>query len=169
LRDVLGLFTTGVAVATASNKDGSRCGITINSFASVSLDPPLVLFSVDSSLRSFTAFEHADGFAINFLCSEQMHLSVRFASRGRDKWTGLDCHPGRYGGVILEGTLATLDCRTYAKYRAGDHLILLGEVVDATSRGAQAPLLFFAGAYRELGPTLIPGAQLLHESQSNVL
>lgn len=168
LRDVLGQFATGVAIATATPRAGAPCGITINSFASVSLEPPLVLFSVDASLHSFPAFEEAEGFAINILRRDQLGLSVRFARRGGDKWAGVAHRPGRHGGVILHRSLATLDCEAHAKYRAGDHLIMIGRVVGLFSEGGEGPLVFFAGSYREIGPALIPEPQQPHERRASV-
>lgn len=168
LRDVLGKFATGVAIATATSRAGAPCGITINSFASVSLQPPLVLFSVDASLQSYPAFDEAEGFAINILARDQLGLSVRFARRGEDKWAGVACRPGRHGGVVVQGSLVALDCAAHAKHREGDHLILIGRVVDVISGGGEGPLLFFAGSYREIGPALIPQAQQLHGRQASV-
>src|SRR4051794_30951248 len=92
-RDSLGLFPTGIAIATASDAE-ERAGITINSFASVSMAPPLVLFSVSRALRSYHVFERAPGFTINVLRKDQRDLSTRFARPGADKWSGLDTAPG---------------------------------------------------------------------------
>lgn len=152
LRDVLGMFPTGVAVVTASGPDGQTYGITVSSFNSVSLDPPLVLFSLSRSLMSLQGLLKADAFAINFLCDDQAHLSSRFATALCDKWQGIDFHAGRTGSPVLDPALAVLECRPYAQYDGGDHVIVVGEVVHMEVDAGRHPLVFFRGRYHRLSP-----------------
>lgn len=148
-RDSLGLFATGIAIATSS--DGAeRVGITINSFASVSMAPPLVLFSVSRTLRSFDVFARASGFTINVLRKDQKELSARFARAGDDKWHAVDAVPGAHGGVVIRPSLATFDCRLHRSYDGGDHLILVGEVVSLASAAMHEPLIYFRSNYHEI-------------------
>jgi 3-hydroxy-9,10-secoandrosta-1,3,5(10)-triene-9,17-dione monooxygenase reductase component len=148
-RDSLGLFATGIAIATTC--DGAeRVGITINSFASVSMDPPLVLFSVNRSLHSFAAFERAEGFAINVLRKDQRDLSARFSRPGIDKWAGVSAIVGAHGGILIQPSLATFDCRLHRHYDGGDHVIFVGEVVDLVAAARHEPLIYFRSAYHEI-------------------
>ena len=153
LRDALGLFPTGIAIVTASDEK-ERVGITINSFASVSMDPPLVLFSAAKSLRSYPVFDKAQGFTINLLAREQQELSARFARAGEDKWKELDAIPGQHGGVVLRACIAVFDCKLYRCYDGGDHGIFVGEVVGLSSAPAQEPLVYFKSQYHEIGSGL---------------
>lgn len=148
-RDSLGLFATGIAIATTSN-DTERVGITINSFASVSMEPPLVLFSVCRTLRSFPVFERARGFTINLLRKDQKDLSARFARPGEDKWSGLDTAAGAHGGVIIRPSLASFDCKLHRCYDGGDHTIFVGEVVALGSEAVHEPLIYFRSNYHEI-------------------
>lgn len=151
LRDALGLFPTGVAVAALRDADGTPLGVTVNSFSSVSLRPPLVSFCIARSLRSFAAFDAAGGFAVNLLTSAQAELSSRFARAGADKWAGVDFRPGLHGGLVIEEALASFDCRLYGKFDAGDHVILVGEVASLfAANAAESPLLYFRSGYRSL-------------------
>ncbi|WP_459615660.1 flavin reductase family protein [Bordetella sp. 2513F-2] len=148
-RNALGLFATGVCIATTKSR-GEPVGITINSFSSVSLDPPLVLFSAARSLRSFKVFEEAEGFAINVLADDQVHLSDRFARPGQDKWQDLSAEDGRHGGLLIPGALARFDCKRHAAYDGGDHVIFVGRVVDIHTSSDTAPLVYFGSKYRNL-------------------
>lgn len=150
-RNALGQFATGVAIATASY-EGRRAGITINSFTSVSLSPPLVLFCAAKSLNSLDIFERAEGFAINVLRADQTHLSSRFAKAGEDKWSSVSASAGRFGGVHIHPSLVTFDCKLHARCDGGDHIILIGEVTSIISGARHDPLLYFGGDYRELAP-----------------
>lgn len=146
-RDALGLFPTGVVVVTTTDAVGRPVGITVNSFASVSLTPPLVLFSVGRTLRSFETFAAAPGFTINLLGEDQAELSNRFARAGEDKWRDVDGRPGRLGGRVIEPNLAAFDCRTHARYEGGDHLIIVGEELAIEYGTKDRPLVFFRGRY----------------------
>jgi flavin reductase (DIM6/NTAB) family NADH-FMN oxidoreductase RutF len=150
-RGALSLFATGVTIVTASHAEAGLIGITANSFSSVSLDPPLVLFSVANTARSLTAFLEAPGFVVNVLRRDQRALSSRFARQGEDKWSGVSYTAGRFGAPILPDTMAAFDCLHYAQYEGGDHRIIVGRVVAMEHNVEGEPLLFFGGRYRALG------------------
>lgn len=149
LRDALGLFATGVCIATTTDGD-KRVGITINSFSSVSLDPALVLFSASRKLHSLSAFQRAQGFAINVLGRHQQELSARFAHAGEDKWKGLVAQPGSHGGLIIPDMLASFDCKLHASHDGGDHVIFVGEVTGIKTTLDADPLLYYRSKYRAL-------------------
>ena len=142
-RDALGRFATGVTVVTCA-ADGPL-GITANSFASVSLDPPLVLWSPARFSRRFDAFAEARHFAVHVLGQEQSALCEGFSASG-DAFDGLAWAPNAEGVPVIDGCLARFECRTHARHDGGDHDILVGRVLRAASRGG-APLVFSAGAY----------------------
>lgn len=146
LRKVLGTFATGVTVITTRAADGTPVGLTANSFNSVSLDPPMVLWSLAKSARSRAAFESATQWAVHILAADQEELANRFATRGTDKFAGLAIDRGAGDIPLLNGCAARLQCRTSFKYEGGDHVIFVGEVlsVDHTEN---TPLVFHAGAY----------------------
>jgi flavin reductase (DIM6/NTAB) family NADH-FMN oxidoreductase RutF len=150
LRDVLGNFPTGVAVVTAAGGDGSLFGVTVSSFNSVSLNPPLVLFSLSRQLLSLPGIVRAEAFAINFLRDDQQHLSARFAAPLSDKWQGVEFRAGHTGSPILVPALAVLECRPYAQYDGGDHVIVVGRVTNVEADSARHPLVFFRGSYHTL-------------------
>jgi flavin reductase (DIM6/NTAB) family NADH-FMN oxidoreductase RutF len=147
-RQVLGHFASGVTVVTTVHDD-YLYGMTVSSFASASLKPPLVLICVDSSLTTRTAIETAGKFAINILSQNQEELSRRFATRENDKFTGVAWHMSQNGLPLLDGVLAQIECRVYNAYPAGDHTIFLGEVIE-TEIGQGAPLLYYRRGYHEL-------------------
>lgn len=144
LRDALGRFATGVAVVTAQDGDGP-VGITANSFASVSLDPALVLWSPAKSSSRFPLFHAAEHFAIHVLGQDHRDLAAHFVRHGRD-FAGLQAIPGPGGAPLLDECLARFACRTVARHDAGDHVIMVGEVLDAAFREGE-PLVFSQGAY----------------------
>lgn len=150
LREVLGSFPTGVAVVTAAAPDGSLHGVTVNSFNSVSLDPPLVLFSLSLALNSLHTLQSAEAFAVNFLRDDQAHLSSRFAAALRDKWTGIEYRAGFTGAPVLVPALAVLECRPYAQYDGGDHVIFVLRVTHIEADAERYPLVFFRGRYHTL-------------------
>lgn len=145
-RNALGRFATGVTVVTARDADGTPLGLTVSSFNSVSIDPPLILWSLEKRSTTLPAFEQASHFAVNVLGADQMDLSNLFAGRAEDKFSGLDCPAGEGGAPLLPGCVATFQCRNWAQYDGGDHVILLGEVI-AFERTPGAALLFHDGAY----------------------
>ncbi|MDR6266960.1 MULTISPECIES: flavin reductase [Rhodobacterales] len=144
-RRTLGEFATGVAVITTC-VDGVTYGLTSNSFASVSLDPPLVLWSIKYDSKSFPAFEKCSHFAVNILSDDQMDMSQRFAKSGPDKFKDLEWTPGLGGAPLLPDTTASFECGLATTYDGGDHLILVGQV-DHFRRFDRQPLLFAKGRY----------------------
>ncbi len=150
-RNAVGCFATGVTVVTTLDKEGDRVGITANSFSSVSLDPPLVLFCVDAKINSFEAFENCDNFNINILSEDQIGLSNAFARSSEDKWDGIEHAFGDNGCPIFENSIAVLECDKHAIYSAGDHLIIVGQVTKIANKTVDCPpLLYFNGAYAAL-------------------
>lgn len=146
LRNALGRFATGVTIVTTRDAAGAPVGVTANSYNSVSLDPPLVLWSLARTSRSFDAFCAADHFAIHVLTGDQEDLAIRFASRGEDKFGGLALDEG-VGGAPLLGQCATrLQCRTVARHDGGDHLIFIGQV-ERFDHCDGEPLLFHQGRF----------------------
>jgi flavin reductase (DIM6/NTAB) family NADH-FMN oxidoreductase RutF/DNA-binding MarR family transcriptional regulator len=145
-RQALGTFATGVTVVTASSGNGELAGVTANSFTSVSLEPPLVLWCLASSSDNLQIFQSARYFAVNILASDQETVSSHFAKRQENKFDNISYQPGLGGAPLLENCMTRLQCRTKEKYEAGDHWIFLGEVekFDTTSREA---LLFHLGSY----------------------
>lgn len=148
-RRALGTFATGVTVVTTRGPDGAPLGLTVNSFASVSLDPPLVSWCLATTALSFDAFRHASHFAVNVLALEQVDLVHHFAQRRLDKFDGLATEPGLGGVPLLGGVAARFECRTVASHRGGDHLIFLGEV-ERYERFEAEPLIFLGGRYGRL-------------------
>ncbi len=148
-RDALGRFATGVTVVTAATPEGP-VGITANSFASVSLDPPLVLWSPAKSSSRFGLFAAAEHFAIHVLGGDQRDLAARFVRHGFD-FAGLAPEDGPGGAPLLPECLARFACRRAAAHDAGDHVIILGEVLEAAARDG-APLVFAQGFYGSFAP-----------------
>ena len=144
-RRCLGEFATGVTVVTAEVGE-RRYGITANSFSSLSIDPPLILWSISRTSRSFAAFTRADRFAINVLRSDQIELSQRFSSGADDKFEGVSWSAGKNGSPILEGVAAYLECRRVTAFDGGDHVIIIGQV-DCFSQTSGEVLLFVQGRY----------------------
>jgi len=149
LRDALGEFATGVAVVTARGIDGRPVGVTINSFASVSLEPPLVLWSLGLKSPSLAVFEWCSHYAVNVLAADQTEFSQRFSQSQGDKFAGIDLKVGAGGTPILPGCCAWLGCRNEMRYPGGDHLILVGHV-ESVHREEKPPLVFHGGRYRVL-------------------
>lgn len=146
-RRALGQFATGVTVVSTRAKDGRPVGITVNSFSSVSLDPPLVLWSLSRQASSFADFVGASHFAINVLAASQHHLSRQFSTPLRDKFEGVECLEGVAGCPLLKGTTAHFVCRNVRQYEGGDHVIFLGEVEEYKWNDGE-PLVFHSGRYR---------------------
>ncbi|MFA7429586.1 MAG: flavin reductase family protein [Rhodospirillaceae bacterium] len=145
-RTALGGFATGVGVVTARDTGGRPVGMTINSFSSVSLDPPLVLWSIGRTSPSFAVFTTAKHWAVNVLAEDQEALSNTFARPAPDKFEGVDWAPGMAGAPLLAGTVARFECRTEHLYDGGDHIILVGRV-EAFDHAGGKPLLFTGGRY----------------------
>lgn len=158
-RQALGSFATGVTIITTRSADGEPLGLTASSFNSVSLDPPLVLWSLANTAMSFEHFASAGHWAVHVLTAEQEALSGRFARRGEDKFAGLTIETGAGGVPLLTGCAARFQCKTASTYQGGDHLIFIGEVV-AFDQAPSAPLVFHGGRYahatRRDGPDVKP-------------
>ncbi|NRQ32778.1 flavin reductase family protein [Nonomuraea sp. NN258] len=154
LREAFGQFATGVAVITTVTPEGTRAGVTVNSFTSVSLDPPLVLWCLSERAPSAPSFLRAGQFAINVLAAGQEHLSRRFATGAADKFAGVELLGTPL--PLLAGTLAHFVCRTVRVHDGGDHHIFVGEV-ERYQRAEGDPLVFHAGRYRECMPELAIG------------
>lgn len=150
LREVLGAFPTGVAVVTTVGEAGRPVGLTVNSFNSVSLDPPLILWSLALASPSLAAFRLHDRFAVNILAEDQESLCRQFAMPSADKFLNVPFAFGTFGVPVLRGTAAHIECRTYARYPGGDHEIYLGEVERAVGDHGAAPLVVHRGALRRL-------------------
>lgn len=151
LRSAYGSYGTGVTVVTTVPADGSPVGLTVNSFSSVSLDPPLVLWCLDKSANSLQIFEQTSHFAINVLAHDQVDLSNTFASSGEDKFSGLDYTTGAGDAPLLEGSVAQFECESWATYDGGDHIILVGKIV-AYRRNNAPGLLYIGGQYARSTP-----------------
>jgi flavin reductase (DIM6/NTAB) family NADH-FMN oxidoreductase RutF len=145
-RSAAGNFLTGITIATTTGPDGEPRGITANSFTTVSLEPPLVLFCVGRTSRSFAAFEGAKAFAVNVLSTGQRQLSSTFGSKAEDKFAGIEWVKGLSGSPIFPDSLASFDCVLHDKVEAGDHIMLIGRVISIT-RAAGTPLGYFGGNY----------------------
>jgi 3-hydroxy-9,10-secoandrosta-1,3,5(10)-triene-9,17-dione monooxygenase reductase component len=152
-RDVLGRFASGVTVVTTTS-NGEPVGMTCQSFSSVSLDPPLVVFIPAKSSRSWPLIQRSGKFCVNFLAADQAELSNNMASRGADKFGDVKWTPSaQTGSPILEGSLAHVDCTIHTVHEAGDHYVVIGRVVDLNADETDAdPLLFYRGQYRTTDP-----------------
>ncbi|HSW04941.1 flavin reductase family protein [Aquabacterium sp.] len=145
-RNALGSFTTGVTIVTTRDAQGRDVGLTVNSFNSVSLEPPLVLWSLARNSASLEAFVEAEYFAVHILGAQQEQLSNRFAQRGIEKFAGVEVARGLGGVPLLPGCAARFECRTAYRHEGGDHEIFVGEVLSF-EHFDQAPLVFQQGGY----------------------
>jgi 3-hydroxy-9,10-secoandrosta-1,3,5(10)-triene-9,17-dione monooxygenase reductase component len=145
-RDVLGLFCTGVTVVT-SMWNGTPVGMTCQSFSSVSLSPPLVLFCAARTSRAWPQMQRAGFFCVNLLADGQHEVSTRMATKGVEKFDGVAWSPSSTGAPLLDGVLGYVDCTIEAVHEAGDHEIVIGSVQDLGYGDAEEPLLFFRGKY----------------------
>lgn len=150
-RRALGNFATGITVITAVSPEGERVGITANSFNSVSLDPPLILWSIDKRSNNLDAFTQASHFAVNILAADQMHLSNQFAKPSDDKFAGVSMREGLGGAAVLNDCAAVFECSQHQVVDAGDHLILIGRVEKFEAEG-RAPLCYHQGGYSIVMP-----------------
>ena len=146
-RASLGMFATGVTIVTARAPDGALIGLTANSFNSVSLSPPLVLWSLAHKASSLRVFSEVAHYAINVLTVEQRELAERFARRGIDRWAGVAHSEGGHGAPLLDGAAAVFECFNRSQYTEGDHVIFVGEVERCSSRAGAQPLIFHGGRY----------------------
>ncbi|NEA55121.1 flavin reductase family protein [Streptomyces sp. SID13666] len=150
LREVCGRYPTGVAVITCQGSEEGPVGITVNSFTSVSLDPALVLFCVHRESRALAAVQASGAFAVNILASDQAALCRAFARRDTADFGELPHGPGATGSPVLVDALAFLDCRLHTTFPGGDHMIVIGEVVDLGLLREDQPLTFFRSAHPRL-------------------
>jgi flavin reductase (DIM6/NTAB) family NADH-FMN oxidoreductase RutF len=167
LRNALGQFPTGVAIITAATAGGERVGMTISSFNSLSLDPPLILFSIHRRANSLPAWQQMTAYAVNILHESQEELSNRFATAKGDKWAGLTTRSGRAGVPLLPNVVVTLECEPYGRYDGGDHEIFVGRIVEVHENAAKRgrPLVFSGGRYRQL----VAGSAHAPPSEVNLL
>ncbi len=150
LRKTLGCFATGVTIITALGPKKELIGITANSFSAVSLDPPLILFSLQKKALSLVAFLSTHHFAVHVLREDQHSLSDRFARAQSEKWAGVDYLVDDRGYPVLRDALAVFACRTHHTYNGGDHIIFVGEVLDTIADTSGKPLVFYQGRYCKL-------------------
>ena len=149
-RKICGKFASGITVATVLDPEGKCHGMTANSFTSVSLTPPLVLVCVDHRSRLLAHFKASDHFGVNILGAAQRHISDKFAGSGYDRFEGVEWFAGKTGVPLLPEVLATIECARVNVVTAGDHDILIGEVLHADCRDGD-PLVFYSSQYRCLG------------------
>lgn len=150
LRDAMGVFATGVTIVTAKQADGEPIGLTANSFTSVSLDPPLLLVCIANNSSNALALRQTDHFAVNVLQIGQQPTSSRFAGKAEDRFSERDWEWGETGVPIMQGSLGVFECTRHTLHEAGDHFILVGQVVKASFEPRRDPLLYFRGKYRRL-------------------
>lgn len=148
-RNALGQFPTGVTIVTTRDAKGTNVGMTASSFNTVSLDPPLVLWSIGKDAASYDTFMASEHFAIHVLAAGQDNLSNLFAQKGQDKFENIDCREGLQGLPILPDFAACFQCQVEHRYAGGDHTILVGRVMDFESHDRE-PLLFHGGRYKEI-------------------
>ena len=146
-RAALGQFTTGVTIVTAVDAQGKRVGLTANSFNSVSLSPPLVLWSLGRHSSSMAGFVSATSYAINVLAADQRILAERFASKGIDRFDGVRWRAGLTGAPLIEGAVATFECTHRSQHDEGDHVIFVGQVEHCNRRVGAAPLVYHGGRF----------------------
>jgi flavin reductase (DIM6/NTAB) family NADH-FMN oxidoreductase RutF len=150
-RNALGTYATGVTVITAMAADGKPYGLTCNSFASVSLNPPLVLWSLVIFSQAMNVFQNASHFTVNVLGASQQALANKFATSSEDKFAGVEWTPGLGNAPVLANSVANFQCRAADRYYGGDHVIFLG-AVEAYAYNRQEPLLFARGGYGRFVP-----------------
>ncbi len=146
------LYPTGVAVVTTAPEGLPPFGITINSYTSLSLDPPLVMWNLQRSSDTFKEWHEAETFAVNFLTADQAEASTRFASRGGHQLVGIELAHGITGCPLLADCLSSLECKVHARYEEGDHVIMIGEVVNIASPSPDADaLVYYKRGYTSIG------------------
>lgn len=149
-RDALGRFATGISVVTTCAAGGEPQGMTVNSFSSLSLDPPLILWSIQNDSDCAEAFAGAGGFAVNILRDHQEDVSRHYASKGNHTLIPGSYRMGETGQAVLIDCLASLECELWRRYEGGDHTIIVGRVLEMASHATAQPLVFFGGQYRHL-------------------
>ncbi len=144
-------FATGVAIASVMDAQGIPHGLTVSSFTSVSLEPPLILICLGHEVTSIDSFRAASHFAINILAEDQRKLATRFARKGHDRFDGLVWRRGEFGAPVLADVLAEIECALYRRVPAGDHDILIGEMLCGRVHKGD-PLVYYGSRYRQLAP-----------------
>jgi flavin reductase (DIM6/NTAB) family NADH-FMN oxidoreductase RutF len=150
LRDALGCFPTGVAVVTAAQSGQTPVGITVNSFTSVSIDPPLVLWCMSRQSKLVETFRKASGYTISILGTAHQSVSVQLALPGLHSLEGIELLQTEFGPPALADALAVFECTNEAIYEGGDHIILVGRILRFMRREVGVPLVFFQGRYGAL-------------------
>lgn len=143
-RGALSVFATGITVVTSRSAEGQDFGLTATSFNSVSLDPPMVLWSLDCKSSNAAAFEQVDHFAVHVLAAEQEHVCKQFSTRGIDRFAGLELERGHGNVPVIQGCVAVFECRIAHRYQGGDHTIMVGEVLSLDTAESD-PLVFYRG------------------------
>ena len=146
-RAALAMFATGVTIVTARDGEGAPIGLTANSFNSVSLEPPLVLWSLSRLAGSMPAFERGSHYAVHILAADQHALAQRFASKAVDRFAGVAWRTGSAGVPLLDGAAAVFECFNRSRYEEGDHVIFVGEVERCERRAGAQPHIFHGGRY----------------------
>lgn len=149
-RDALGLFPTGVCVVTAIDADHRAVGMTVNSFSALSLDPPLVLWCMQKNSERFDTYYKAQGFGISILAEDQQDLSGRYAQKEQYELSSGSYRIGRSGQAVLRQCIGSFECSLQQTVDGGDHIILIGKVLEMERRDSARPLLFYGGEYRQL-------------------
>jgi flavin reductase (DIM6/NTAB) family NADH-FMN oxidoreductase RutF len=149
-RAVLGRFPSGVTVVTTTGTDGADQGMTVSAFASVSLDPPLVLICIERTASAHDALTAAPGFIVNILSASQEQIARRFSIVDIDRFEGVGYSRSGSGYAVLDDVLGVIECSTFALHEAGDHTIIVGQVETANARSG-SPLLYYRGGYAQLG------------------
>lgn len=152
-RDVLGRFCSGIVVVTALD-EGRPVGFTCQSFASLSLDPRLIMLSPGRSSKTWPTIRNVGSFCVNVLAEDQAHVSARFGRSGGDKFENVKWDRSPAGAPVIGGSLAWIDCRLWAEYDGGDHTIVLGQVTDFDAPTSGSPIVFFRGSYAALTPSI---------------
>ncbi|MEC9341569.1 MAG: flavin reductase family protein [Pseudomonadota bacterium] len=151
LRDVFGQFCTGVTAVCTTDASGNSYGITVNSFSSLSLDPPLAMFAIVRDSDTLKPLRESGHFCINILGASQQEVSNRLAKKGGpEKMAQIPTRVARTGAPVIADAVAYLDCSLYELYEGGDHLIVVGEIQEAKVLSDEAPLLYFRSAYRSV-------------------
>ena len=146
-RAALAMFATGVTIVTARSADGAPIGLTANSFNSVSIAPPLVLWSLSRQAGSLSTFARGSHYAIHILAADQHALAERFSTKAPDRFNGVAFHAGASGAPLLDGAAAVFECFNRSRYAEGDHVIFVGEVERCARREGAQPLIFHGGRY----------------------
>ncbi len=145
LRQVLSNYLTGVTIVTVTRPDGTPYGLTVNSFNSVSLAPPLVLWSLDNQNKNLLLFKETDGFAVNVMAADQTQTCRQFAERESNRFEGISWRFGEFGQPLIDGALAQIECCSWQIYAGGDHTIFVGEVMNAHHLSDRPAAAFFKG------------------------